>query len=244
MLKKMFIAWGAVFCLQAAQSEIIKISGGWKQMHEEILSRVINFSGNAMVGFDCDNIICYLDKNKKTQLTDEIVITTLEDLERAQVPFLCMTGAISTEWIGRRRNFKKVGVDHFFREETRCFLKEWKQEEGDGKKYYVDTEWNTVYTRRAIGYVYTEQTPFDYQNYTIPSWDIRHREYRNFVKKCPMQSKGYVFNELIKDEFIAEPDLFIFADDQIGLLNGIEESCAQSGIPFVGLHCRSYVPQQ
>jgi hypothetical protein len=276
MLKKMFIVWGAVFCLQAAQSEIINISGGWKQMHEEILSRVRNFSGNAMVGLDCDDIMFYFDENDESQLTDGMLIATLQDLERAQVPFFCMTAAVSTEWLNRRRDFEKVGISRFFREKTRstseepniissfisylfnqmtqCLLGEWREERHDGKKYYVDTEWNTVYTRRAIGSVYTEQNPFDYQKYKKFSNEksiffkesseyIRYQEYIKFAKNCHSESKGYVFSELIKDGVIAKPDLFIFVDDRIRNLNDIEESCAQRGIPFVGLHCRSYIQQ-
>jgi hypothetical protein len=166
-----------------------------------------------------------------------------------------MTGAISTGWPDRRRDFERIEIDHFFREEARCFLKKWKHEEDDGKKYYVDAEWNTVYARRAIGSVFTEQNPATYQEYMriitenprdYPQKQeyINYRKYLDIVNKYPMESKGHVFNELIKDEFIARPDLFIFVDDQISFLNSIEESCAQSGIPFVGLHCQSYVPKR
>jgi hypothetical protein len=179
MLKKMFIAWGAVFCLQAAQ-------------------------------------------------TDGMLTTTLEDLRdlaQAQTPFFCMTAAANTEWLDRRRDSEKIGVDRLSKVEPWCFSKEWRQEESD-------TVWNTVYTKRTIGSVYTEQNPFDYQSY------------EKFPRTCPSEPKGYVFSELIKDGFIARPDFFIFLDDQISFLNSTEESCTQSGISSVGLHCEFYIQQK
>jgi hypothetical protein len=203
-------------------------------------------SENSLVILDCDKILC----NRvfgDCEVTDPVVFDVLGRLRACQTHFFCMTAVPSIEFTARRRDFELAEIAPFFCDgSSTVFNRDWVWLFGDdGKKYFVDVWWNTVYTIRPVNYEHTEIDPLNFYDLDRENEEVmaKYRDYRTTIsldKKKLRQPKGFVFLKLIEDGFLSMPDVVVFVDDQQANLESMQFYCDYLGISYVGLLCRAY----
>ncbi|MDR1236161.1 MAG: DUF2608 domain-containing protein [Holosporaceae bacterium] len=252
VFKKSFAVLGTVLCLQAAQSMTsdrvseIHYCEDWRDMYEK-MNTALSISENSLVIFDCDGVIC----NRVSggcEITDPVLLRILEELKLCGISFFCMTAVPSIECAGRRKDFELAGVAPYFCDGSTVFDRDWVWLVGnDGKKYFVDIWWNTVYTIRPTGYEYTESKPLNFHDLDTENEGVMvaYRDYRARIsrdRKDLKQPKGSVFLKLIEDGFLSKPDVVVFIDDQLVNLESMQSHCYSVGISYAGLFCQAYGP--
>jgi hypothetical protein len=246
MLKKAFAILGAAFCLQAPQSEIrILKKEGWEEIRR-IISEKLPSLEDPIVIFDCDEIMCTLSNDIAT-LTSPVLHEVLRELTKNGTPFFCMTSYSAAEWTGRHKDFECIEVTPFFHGVPTVFSKPWDWRNDDDLPYYVDGNWNIVYTFHPKGLAYTVQDPFDYYDALMHGFD--EEKYQRYLEGrsaalSSIMPKGDVLCSLIDRGFLRKPGSVIFVDDSFGSIASMGKACKFLGIPYLGICCEAYRPRK
>jgi hypothetical protein len=258
MFKKSFFVFGVLSCLQlqAIRSGVVPCSD-WDSIARTVTEEFDAVSGKDIIlGLDCDGILCSIIDGQP-QATVPNLSGFLERFKQANLPFFCMTAIPGNEYPTRRIDFERLEIASFFQNVPSCLKKTWTHENDDSKQYFIDNDWNTVYTYRT-GSRSELNNPIEF--YKIlevidaaksgNSEDVRKSEeatkkYATYQKLRSWHvgrslSKGEVLVKLIDDNFLEKPQTFIFVDDNKDVLESIKASCATSNIRFLGIWCESY----
>jgi hypothetical protein len=251
MFKKVLTTLSAAFCLQAAQSMSdptleIRTCNGWDEIHSAMLDPLSVFGGSAVVILDCDEIMCTTSRGS-VEPTSPVLHEVLNELKEREISFFCMTASLATECDTRHGDFTRIGVDSFF-QKAPVFSRVWNRPGDNDLPYFVDVNWNTVFTCWPKGLGYTPWCSFNY--YYTPSSrrirqaQIRYERYAKALEDRPLTrtSKGDVLKSLIAQGFLRQPSCVVFVDDDSANIRSMYVACNSLKISYRGLLCETYKP--
>jgi hypothetical protein len=201
------------------------------------------FGKTAVVIFDFDDTLCTNDGYMA--LKDPLIYEILGELRECQISFFCMTSSPATACAGRHGDFELIGLDVFFNNrsnetdasETEAFARPFDFYYDGDLNYFVDGEWNTVFTNWAKGLEYTPWDSFDYHK--LPEGtDEQERNIRYIAAMAGQTavSKGETLESLLNQGFLSELSCIVFIDDNLENIQDMYNSCYSLGISYRGLH--------